>query len=94
MASAAFARYPSGAGSLSKAGFWRHVLLIALALPTALFLLLSLVGVTPKAAARAIGTVAIIVLLPVIVRLYPAPITNGFYTDILRQPWLPAERSP
>lgn len=56
------------------------MLLIALALPTALFLLLSLVGVTPKAAARAIGTVAIIVLLPVIVRLYPAPITNGFYT--------------
>ena len=72
-------------------GFWRHALLIALALPTATFLALSLAGVTPKAVARAIGTVAIIVLLPVIVRLYPAPLTAGFYTDILRQPWLPAQ---
>ena len=56
-----------------------------------LFVGLSLAGVTPRAAARTIGTVAIIVLLPVIVRLYPAPLTAGFYTDIVRQPWLPAE---
>jgi hypothetical protein len=72
-------------------GFWRHALLIALALPAATFAVLSLLGVGVKSATRTIGTVAIILLLPVIVRLYPAPLTSGFYTDIVRQPWLPAE---
>jgi hypothetical protein len=72
-------------------GFWRHVLLIALALPAATFAVLSLLGVGVKSGTRAIGTVAIIVLLPVIVRLYPAPLTAGFYTGIVRQPWLPAQ---
>jgi hypothetical protein len=72
-------------------GFWRHALLIVLALPAATCAVLSLVGVGVKSGVRAIGTVAIIVLLPVIVRLYPAPLTAGFYTDVLRQPWLPAE---
>jgi hypothetical protein len=72
-------------------GFWRHALLITLALPAATCAVLTLFGVGLKSGARAIGTVAIIVLLPVIVRLYPAPFTAGLYADIVRQPWLPAE---
>ena len=71
--------------------FWRHALLIALALPAAALTVLALVGAGVKSGTRVIGTIAIIVLLPVIVRLYPAPLTTGFYTDIVRQPWLPAE---
>jgi hypothetical protein len=71
--------------------YWRHALLIVLAAATAGLLLFSLLAVGLKAAVRVIGTVAIIVLLPVIVRLYPVPLSVGFYTDILRQPWLPAE---
>jgi hypothetical protein len=71
--------------------FWRHALLIALALPAAIFAMLALLGVGLQSATRAVGTVAIILLLPVIVRLYPAPLTAGFYTEIVRQPWLPAE---
>lgn len=72
-------------------GFWKHALLIALALPAVTFAVFSLLGVGLKSTTRVVGTVGIILLLPVIVRLYPAPLTAGFYTDIVRQPWLPAE---
>jgi len=72
-------------------GFWRHALLIALAVPAVTFAVLTIFGVGVQSATQVIGTVAMILLLPVIVRLYPAPVTAGFYTDIVRQPWLPAE---
>lgn len=70
---------------------WRRAVLIVLAIPTVCLLLWVLAGFGPKFAVRAIGTISIIVLLPLIVDLYPAPLSQRFYTDILRQPWLPGE---
>jgi hypothetical protein len=71
--------------------YWRDGLLAILAIPTAILLLLLLVSLGPKGAVRPVGTIAIIALLPLMIRLYPVPLSEGFYTDILRRPWLPAE---
>ena len=40
---------------------------------------------------RTVGTIASLALIPSIVFLYPLPYKNNFYSDQLRQPWLPAE---
>jgi hypothetical protein len=71
--------------------YWRDGLLAVLAIPTTILLLLLLVSLGPKGAVRPVGTIAIIALLPLMIRLYPVPLSEGFYTDILRRPWLPAE---
>jgi hypothetical protein len=70
---------------------FRHVILIIIAIPPACLLLGMLVGFGPTVVIRTIGAIAIMVLLPVIVHLYPAPLSRGFYVDILSQPWLPSE---
>jgi hypothetical protein len=72
-------------------GFWRHALLIGLAMTYAFFLLTELAGVGPASFAGSVGVVASIALLPLIVALYPVPIGNSAYVDLIRQPWLPAE---
>ncbi len=41
--------------------------------------------------ARTAATVACLVLIPVIARLYPFPLSNDFYAGLIKQPWLPAE---
>ena len=40
---------------------------------------------------RTLSTVACIALLPFVMRLYPFPLSNEFYTGLIKQPWLPAE---
>jgi len=40
---------------------------------------------------RIIGVALSIALIPAFAQLYPLPATNSFYTQLLRQPWLPAE---
>jgi len=74
-----------GGGSL------RQAILIILAVPTGTFILFSIASSGPKVFIRAFGTIAIIVLLPLIVRLYSVPLSGGFYTGLLSKPWLPAE---
>jgi hypothetical protein len=81
-------------------GEWLHIinanvfLLIVLAiaaLVVAVLLLATLLGVGFNAFMRAIATIVGLVLIPTFLHLYPLPGSNGFYTQLLRQPWLPAE---
>lgn len=69
----------------------RHALLLLLAIPTGALVLATLAGFGPTVVVRTIGTIAIIIVLPLMVQLYRVPLNEEFYTDLLRQPWLPAE---
>lgn len=69
----------------------RHVVLIILAFPLSGLLLIEIVGFRMATVIKTVGTVGIIVTLPLIVRLYPIPVSNSFYANVLSQPWLPAE---
>lgn len=40
---------------------------------------------------RIVGVAVCVALIPTITLLYPLPVTDKFYTQLLRQPWLPAE---
>jgi hypothetical protein len=42
--------------------------------------------------ARTIAVMAAILLVPVMLRVYPFPFGHDYYTQLIRQPWLPAER--
>lgn len=65
--------------------------LIVLAVIFAVLLALELLGLGLGVAARTAATVASIVLLPFVMHVYPFPLSNEFYTGVLKQPWLPAE---
>ena len=74
---------------------WREAVIIPLAIISALFLAVELVGSNPEPAIRTVLTVAVIALLPLIVELYPVPGSSNFYESfyvkLISQPWLPAE---
>lgn len=81
---------------------WRHVVafmsqpagilaLVVLGAPLAIMLIFELAGLGVATFMRTVAAMACIVLLPFISRLYPFPLSNQFYTQMLRQPWLPAE---
>ena len=38
-----------------------------------------------------LATVACIALIPFVTTIYPFPLSNQFYTGVLKQPWLPAQ---
>jgi hypothetical protein len=69
----------------------RHAVLIILAIPLCLLLLVEIAGFQVATVVRTVGTVGIIATMPLIVRIYPVPVSNGFYANVLSQPWLPAE---
>jgi hypothetical protein len=83
------------AGDDWSAVIHRHwLVLIALAVLTVAFavtLVLELMGLGFGVTVRTLSTVACIALVPFIMRLYPFPLSNEFYTGVLKQPWLPAE---
>lgn len=54
-------------------------------------LLLATFGLGFNMFIRTTGTIASLALIPAIVYLYPLPYKNNFYSQELRQPWLPAE---
>jgi hypothetical protein len=56
-----------------------------------ILLLIEIAGFQVAIVVRTVGTVGIIATLPLIVRVYPIPISNSFYANVLSQPWLPAE---
>jgi hypothetical protein len=81
---------------------WQHALafakspfgilaLVVLGIPLAVLLLFELFGLGIGTFMRTVAALACIVLLPFVSRLYPFPLSNQFYTEMLRQPWLPAE---
>ena len=89
----------SGAASL-MARDWRQItyspqviviVLIVIGLIVIFLLFIELFGVGFNSFARTIATMVCIALIPTVVQLYPLPINNKFYTQLIRQPWLPAE---
>jgi hypothetical protein len=90
-----------GAGALSfvrydwhlvtGGSFLRQAVLVILALFLCALLLVEIAGFQVVTVVTTVGTVGIIATLPLIVRLYPIPVSNSFYTNILSEPWLPAE---
>jgi len=65
--------------------------LIVLAAAFATLLAVELLGVGLAAAVRTAGTVACILLIPLVMSLVPFPLSHEFYTEVIKQPWLPAE---
>jgi hypothetical protein len=69
----------------------RHTLLLVVAAPFACLLAAELAGFGLTLFVRTVGIAATIVLIPIITGLYPLPINNSVYANLVKQPWLPAE---
>jgi hypothetical protein len=54
-------------------------------------LLFELAGLNFNVLVRIIATAASIALIPTVALLYPLPFSNTYYTQLVREPWLPAE---
>ena len=67
------------------------LVMIVLAAGFAVLLALEFLGLGFAVVARTAGTVACILLIPFVMNVYPFPLTNEFYTGVIKQPWLPAE---
>ena len=72
-------------------GAGRYILLVFIAVLFACLLAAELAGFGFTVLIRTCGTVASLALLPLMVGLYPLPINNSVYTNLVKQPWLPAE---
>jgi hypothetical protein len=57
----------------------------------AMALLVTLVSAGFGTVMRIAGVIVSIALFPTITQLYPLPAANSYYSQLLRQPWLPAE---
>lgn len=75
---------------VSGGGAW-DVVAFFLAAVAALLLAFELVGFGIRVTARSVGLAATVALVPIMFRLYPLPASDVFYTNLLTQPWLPAE---
>jgi hypothetical protein len=78
-------------GGPSVIGGWGQVGLGILWVIFAIPLLATLVGIGFGTFMRIACMAASVALLPAIAHAYPLPGTDSFYTQLLRQPWLPAE---
>ena len=67
------------------------IVMIALAAVVATLLFVELVGISFDSFMRTTATMICIALIPTVAQLYPLHINNEFYTQLARQPWLPAE---
>jgi hypothetical protein len=67
------------------------VVVILVTVVAFLLLLVELLTIGFSVFARTIATMVCILLIPAVGQLYPFPFNNQFYTQLVRQPWLPAE---
>jgi hypothetical protein len=67
------------------------VVLVLLGLVFVGLLLLEFMGLGSVVTIRTFASVTCLVLIPVVALLYPFPLSNQFYSDRIKQPWLPAE---
>jgi hypothetical protein len=74
----------------AQGGAW-DVLAFFLAVLAAILLVIELIGFGIRASARSVGLAATVAIVPIMFRLYPLPASDVFYTNLLTQPWLPAE---
>jgi hypothetical protein len=63
---------------------------VLIAAAVALLLWSAALGVS--AMVRTLGVLLAVAMTPVVLQLYPLPIGTTYYTQLLRQPWLPEER--
>ena len=74
----------------AQGGAW-DVVALALAAVAAILLAFELVGFGIRDSTRSVGLAATVAIVPIMFRLYPLPASDVFYTNLLTQPWLPAE---
>jgi hypothetical protein len=74
----------------AQGGGWEWLSFFLAALAAILFLF-ELGGFGIRATARSLGLAASVAIVPIMFRLYPLPASDVFYTNLLTQPWLPAE---
>jgi hypothetical protein len=67
------------------------IIMIIFAICTLVLILIELVGMGFNVFFKSIATIACLVLIPAVAQLYPLPVSNSFYTVLVREPWLPAE---
>jgi hypothetical protein len=78
-------------GSTHDVGVIGLIVLFIIVVIIAFCMLVTLLCAGFSTLMRIIGLVVCIAILPTITQLYPLPAANKFYTQLLRQPWLPAE---
>jgi hypothetical protein len=81
---------------LKTSGDFHNSAQVTLLMPlVVLFILLIVLGLGSDVfnkLLKVIGVISALALVPVIWFLYPLSIHDGIYSDLVRQPWLPAER--
>jgi hypothetical protein len=77
--------------SVTHRGLLAIIVMAVLGLVFVFLLTLVFLGPGFVAGVRTVATVACIALIPFVATIYPFPLSNQFYTGVLKQPWLPAQ---
>jgi hypothetical protein len=67
------------------------VIMIVLALLVVSLLVVELLGLGFNIFMRTLATIACIAIIPLVSQLYSFSLAQNYYTELIRQPWLPAE---
>lgn len=67
------------------------VVMAVVAVPFTVLLVGELFGLGFSVFIKTVATVMSILLIPVVIRLYPFPVSRSYYTELVRQPWLGAQ---
>ena len=67
------------------------IIMIALALLVVILLAVELLGLGFNIFMRTLASIACIALIPLVSQLYSFSLAPNYYTELIRQPWLPAE---
>lgn len=71
----------------------RHIWVLSLvAIFVVLLFWLTVAGFGFRGLVRTLGTIASLAAVVYVIRLYPLPVNNAYYTQLLQRPWLPAEK--
>jgi hypothetical protein len=65
--------------------------MVLLALIFVLLLFTEVAGMGLDVGVRTGAVIACLLLIPFVVSLYPLPLNNRFYSELIRQPWMPPE---
>lgn len=81
----------SDCGSVYRWSIAHWPIVMPLTAAAVILLVFTLIGLGLTMFIRIVGTIASLALIPTIVFLYPLPYQNNFYSQQLRQLWLPAK---
>jgi hypothetical protein len=77
--------------SLTHRSLLAIIVMAVLGLAFVFLLILVFLGPGFGTGVKTVATVACIALIPFVATIYPFPLTDQFYTGLLKQPWLPAQ---